>query len=82
MGVDSLFYFNRGREQTRYAIVFIERGDVNKCKMSLEIMMIKAVAVIMITQMFDIELKINNSILNEIGCRYLSLCLMMNTHAS
>lgn len=54
-------------ESARYANVFIGREDVNKCKAPRN-NDDKSLAVIMITQIFDIELKINDSILNGIGC--------------
>lgn len=54
-------------ESARYANVFIGREDVNKCKAPRN-NDDKSLAVIMITQTFDIELKINDSILNGIGC--------------
>lgn len=54
-------------ESARYANVFIGREDVNKCKAPRN-NDDKSLAVIMITQIFDIELKINDSILNGIRC--------------
>lgn len=54
-------------ESARYANVFIGREDVNKCKAPRN-NDDKSLAMIMITQIFDIELKINDSILNGIGC--------------
>lgn len=54
-------------ESARYANVFIGREDINKCKAPRN-NDDKSLAVIMITQIFDIELKINDSILNGIGC--------------
>lgn len=54
-------------ESARYANVFIGREDVNKCKAPRN-NDDKSLAVIIITQIFDIELKINDSILNGIGC--------------
>lgn len=53
-------------ESARYANVFIGREGVNKCKAPRN-NDDKSLAVIMITQIFDIELKINDSILNGIG---------------
>lgn len=66
MGVDHCF-ISIVTESARYANVFIGREDVNKCKAPRN-NDDKSLAVIMITQIFDIELKINDSILNGIGC--------------
>lgn len=66
MGVDHCF-ISIVTESARYANVFIGREDVNKCKAPRN-NDDKSLAVIMITQIFDIELKINDSILNGIEC--------------
>lgn len=65
-GVDHCF-ISIVAESARYANVFIGRESVNKCKASRN-NDDKSLAVIMITQIFDIKLKINDSILNGIGC--------------